>query len=637
MKKMFKRLSAALLAGVLAVGFIPGKAKAGELRDAEIAGYADGTAYLMINNSDWADFDATFTTAEITGDGTYTVSMEAKEAQNLAQFNALQVKNGERVMGNKSIVTVDEIKINGEKIEMAGYSYTCSADGAGIETRVNLYNEWNKPTDDTGAVAADTRCTQDAAGATAMLWGSDKLEGFKSVEVTFTVSDFGKNEAAESAKTKEAQPLPAEGTESYITFSDSAWANQWWNDGNDYPTVKMNKATVTGEGEYTVSCEINATAEAPAKGLAFVDVEIKNGELYFPYGVMDIKSVKINGEEVALTGKTYTSSDNQTETRVNLYNEWVNPSDATFGGRTLDGAADVTPVPVDAKAYAEKDIKSIEVTYALVADGKPFGSYVEAEAEEVDTTGPWTAFMMFSDGQDNSWQNFNAGVGEEATVTGDGVYEVAIKAEDVNAAVKASPKEDALVFLVDIQDMGKAMKSVGTLRANDKDELKDTDAKVRIAVFVDGKKIDSNSDNLVLGDIEGNGRFRIDISNVFDGSGTGMTENPAVDCAALTPEKEIRVVFSITGTGVGTATDITLDKYLEEKGYTEKATEATEAATEAKTEAATEAKTEAATEAKTEEKSGLSTGAIVGIACGGGAALIACVCGGIAIAKKKKK
>ena len=600
--------------------------------------YADGTAYLTINNSDWADFEATYTTAEITGDGTYTVSMEAKEAQNLAQFNALQVKNGENVMGNKSIVTVDEIKINGEKIEMAGYSYTCAVDGKGPDTRVNLYNEWNKPTDDSGNVAADTRCTQDAAKATAMLWGTDKLQGFKSVEVTFTVSDFGKNEAAPTVKEKVAEPLPAEGTPAYITFSDTAWANQWWNDGKEYPTVTMNKATVTGEGEYTVSAEIKAAADAPAKGFAFIDVEVFEGEKYFPYGVMDIKSVKVNGEEVTLTGKPYTSSDDGVTTRVNLYNEWVNAADANFGGRTLDGSSDVTPTALDAKAYAEKDITSVEVTFNLVAEGTPFGSYVEAAAEEVDTTGPWTAFMMFSDGKEQSWQNFNPGVGQEATVTGDGVYEVAIKAEDVGATTKAEPQQGALVFLVDIQEMGKAMKSVGTLRPDDTDALKVTDAKVRFAVFVDGTKITTNSDNLVLGDIEGNGRFRIDISNAYDGSGTGIGENPACDTNALTPEKEVRVVFSISGTGVGTAGDTDLEKYLEEKGYVEKVTEApatTEAPANTEAPAAIE-NTEKATGTATTEKSGLSTGAIVGIA-GGGVAVVGAAVAGILVSKKKKK
>jgi len=635
MKKLLKRISALFAAGVVAVAAVPQIAHAGEVRDAEIAAYSDGTAYLMINNSDWADFEATYTTAEITGDGTYTVSMEAAEPQNLAQFNALQVKNGEKVMGNKSIVTVDSIKINGEAIEMAGYSYTCSADGAGIETRVNLYNEWNSPTDGDN-VQPDVRCTQDPKGATAMLWGKEKLEGFKSVEVTFTVSDFGKNEAAESLKEKVAEPLPAEGTPTYIQYADVAWANQTWS-GSDAETVACTNGTVTGEGEYTVSIEVNAKADAPSTGIAFLDVEILNGEKYFPYGVMNIKSVKINDEEVELTGLPYTSSDDQVTTRVNLYNEWVNPSESSFGGRTEDGTANVTPVSVDASKYADKEIKKVEVTYQLIADGKPFGSYVETAQEEVDTTGPWNAFMMFSDGKENSWQNFNPGVGTEASVTGDGVFEVAIKAEDVNATTKAEPQAGALVFLVDIQDLGKAMQSVGTLRANDKDELKDTDAKVKFAAFVDGKRITTNSDSLVLGDIEGNGRFRIDISNAFDGSGTGIGENPACDTDALTPEKEVRVVFAISGTGVGTAGDTDLEKYLEEKGYVEKETEAvteenttTAAATEATTAAAT-----AATEATT-EKSGLSTGAIVGISCGG-VAVVGAAVAGILVSKKKKK
>lgn len=631
MKKFLRKVSAVLFAGVLAISTVPG----GFVKAAQdIDSYADGTAYLSINNTDWADYEATYTTAEITGDGTYTVSMEAAEAQNLAQFNALQVKNGEKVMGNKSIITVDEIKLNGEAITLQGYSYTCSADGAGIDTRVNLYNEWNKPTDDSGAIAKDTRCEQDAAGATAMLWTADQLTGVKSVEVTFTVSHFGEHEDEPVVKEKVAEPLPAEGTQSYITFMDGSYTNQWWDDGNEYPTVTMNQATVTGEGEYTVSCEIKATEEAPAKGFSFIDVEIKDGEKYFPYGYMNIKSVKINGEEVALTGKTYTSSDDGITTRTNLYNDWVNVEDKTFGGRTADGSSDVTPKAVDVSAFADKDITSVEVTYELVAEGGvPFGSYVETVAEEVDTTGPWTAFLMFADGKEESWQNYNAGVGNEASVTGDGVYEVSLTAEQVGATTKAEPQDGALVFLVDIQEIGKAMKSVGTLRANDKDELKDTDAKVKIAVFVDGERITSNSDNLVLGDIEGNGRFRIDISNAYDGSGTGMSENPACDTAALTPEKEIKVVFSITGTGVGTAGDTDLEAYITAKGY------GTPASTEAVTEAATEGTTAPeviATEAAKEddEKEGLSGGVIAAII-GGVVVLLGAICG-VVLSKKKK-
>ncbi|SEF56376.1 hypothetical protein SAMN04487934_101586 [Eubacterium ruminantium] len=635
MKKFLKRLSATFFAGILAVASVPGGfAKAAQ----DASKLTDGTAYLNINNADWGEFEATWTNAEITGDGTYTVSMEATEAQTLAPFNALEVVNGESVMGNQSIITVDEIKLNGEAIELQGYSYTCSADGAGVTTRVNLYNEWNKPTDDTGAVAADTRCEKDAAQASPMLWTKEQLEGVKSLDVTFTVSHFGENVevVAPAVQKKEAEPLPAEGTQSYITFSDTGWANQWWNDGNEYATVTMNQATVTGEGEYTVSCEIKATEEAPAKGFAFMDIEIKDGEKYFPYGYMNIKSVKINGEEVALTGKTYTSSDDGITTRTNLYNEWVNTSDATFGGRTADGSSDVTPTPVDVSAYADKDITSIEVTYELIAEAVPFGSYIETAEEEVDTNGPWTAFLMFADGKEESWQNYNMGVGNETSVTGDGVYEVSLTAEQAGGKGKAEPQDGALVFLVDIDGMGKAMKSVGTLRANDKDELKDTDAKVKFAVFVDGQRITTNSDSLVLGDIEGNGRFRIDISNAYDGSGTGISENPACDTAALTPEKEIKVVFAITGTGVGTASaDTDLEAYITANGLGGETTEAvtTEKATEEKTtEKATAAP--ATTEAKDDDKDeGLSGGVIAAII-GGAVVVLGAIC---ALIFKKKK
>ena len=244
---------------------------------------------------------------------------------------------------------------------------------------------------------------------------------------------------------------------------------------------------------------------------------------------------------------------------------------------------------------------------------------------------------MFADGLDNSWQNYAQGVGNEVQVTGDGVYEVSLTAEQVGATTKADPQDGALVFLVDVVGMGKAMKSVGTLRENDKEELKDTDAKVKVAIFVDGQKITSNSDSLVLGDIEGNGNFRIDISNAYDGSGTGISENPACDTAALTPEKEVKVVFSITGTGVGTAGDTDLDAYLAANGYVEGATEAT---TEAITEApkdkddATTAAPAATDEKKDDKKDGLSGGVIAAII-GGVVVVLGAICG-IVMSKKKK-
>jgi hypothetical protein len=145
--KKFKKLLAAVCTGAMMLSSIT------VFGAQDTSGLADGTAYLNINNADWSDFDAEWTNAEITGDGSYTVGMTATEGQSLVQFNALEVVNGESYLGTGCVLTVDSIKINGEDVELTGSSYTCSADGAGVTTRVNIYNEWNSP--DATAVAGD--------------------------------------------------------------------------------------------------------------------------------------------------------------------------------------------------------------------------------------------------------------------------------------------------------------------------------------------------------------------------------------------------------------------------------------------------------------------------------------------------
>ena len=81
--------------------------------------------------------------AEITGPGTYTVSLdftgtEAGYASNTA-FCAVGISNGEdRFPGYCILVTA--VKVNGESVKLKGRNYTCSDDGHC--TRTNLFNEW---------------------------------------------------------------------------------------------------------------------------------------------------------------------------------------------------------------------------------------------------------------------------------------------------------------------------------------------------------------------------------------------------------------------------------------------------------------------------------------------------------------
>lgn len=167
----------------------------------DASGLADGTAYLNLNKADWTEYEAEWTNAEVTGDGTYTVSAKMAEPTDLGQFNALEILNGETKFGTTYIVTIDSIKLNGVEVKAAD-SFTCSADGAGVSTRVNIYNEWNSPDD--GATNPngdiDQRCADgDVMSKSARLVGSmDDLAGTETLEVTFTVSGIGGGAAAEA-------------------------------------------------------------------------------------------------------------------------------------------------------------------------------------------------------------------------------------------------------------------------------------------------------------------------------------------------------------------------------------------------------------------------------------------------------
>ena len=214
-----KKIVAAIAAAAVAVSTMAVSAFAAQNTD----GLADGTAYLAINNSEWSDFDATWENVEITGDGTYTVSMKGADNISLAQFNALEVKNGEVKFGRTYVITVDSIMINGVEQKIAD-GYTCSADGAAINTRVNLYNEWNNPSEDVSDDGfVDCRSADgDFMSKSARMIDSACLEaGTSDIVVTFTVSGLG---GAADAAADTTADTTAETTETTSTATGNTSA-----------------------------------------------------------------------------------------------------------------------------------------------------------------------------------------------------------------------------------------------------------------------------------------------------------------------------------------------------------------------------------------------------------------------------
>ncbi|MBR2660780.1 MAG: hypothetical protein IKE15_05185 [Clostridia bacterium] len=298
-------------------------------------------AYIMYANADWTasnwgitdseDGNVKVTAPEIRGAGDYTTSIEfATPAAGLA-FTALGVVNGE-ISFPGWYLTIREIRVNGEKIDFLADKKGYTSSDEGITTRVNLYNEW------VSEVPGDARSLDgDLANASPIVVDKAAFESVSKFEIDFNYS-----------------PISA-----YIMYANADWSvSNWGYTSTD--AVKVAPATLLGEGSYTTSLEF---AE-PAEGLAFTALGIKNGEQVLPGWIIRIDSIRLNdSEENILKGIPYTSSDDEKETRSNIYNEWVTdlPKDARTESGNLDNAS---PVVVDKALFT--GVKKMTVDFTLI-------------------------------------------------------------------------------------------------------------------------------------------------------------------------------------------------------------------------------------------------------------------------------
>lgn len=170
------------------------------------------------------------------------------------------------------------------------------------------------------------------------------------------------------AEAPEAEALGADEAKAWIMYTSSDWSTSYsvgdtYNPSSATAGLVATDAAVTGAGKYTVALDFTGTAGGFANGVTFCAVGIGNGETLFPGYVMQILEVKINGEVVTMSGVPYTTSDDGTCTRVNLYNAWVTepPAEArSLGGNTKA----CSPVPLDQSLFGE--VKTMEVTFMYI-------------------------------------------------------------------------------------------------------------------------------------------------------------------------------------------------------------------------------------------------------------------------------
>ena len=140
--------------------------------------------------------------------------------------------------------------------------------------------------------------------------------------------------------------VAAQDGDAYLAIVDGQWYVQYWGKDSDLLTYDAGVVPITGNGDYTVSVNADtngfrydvtgdANGEYVPAGLEFMSVMIKGGEEKFPGAIITINSITIDGTEVPMTAKNYTSSDDAIETRSNIYNKYV--TKPSGDARTPDG------------------------------------------------------------------------------------------------------------------------------------------------------------------------------------------------------------------------------------------------------------------------------------------------------------
>ena len=179
--------------------------------------------------------------------------------------------------------------------------------------------------------------------------------------------------------------VAAQSGDAYLAIVDGQWYVQYWGTDADLLTYDAGVVPITGNGDYTVSVNADtngfrydvtgdANGEYVPSGLEFMSVMIKDGENKFPGAVITINSITIDGKEVPMTAKNYTSSDDAIETRSNIYNKYVTkPSE---DARTTDGnlydadgnevgaVSEYSPQIIDPEAFASGWTK-VEVNFTV--------------------------------------------------------------------------------------------------------------------------------------------------------------------------------------------------------------------------------------------------------------------------------
>ncbi len=269
----------------------------------------------------------------------------------------------------------------GYGVVIGEYSVALNSDGSVKNNTVDFFNNFLNNCDLYGYTPMLWDCSSLFVRKNLGFFDDNVAKVFKDRSLT-AQSDMNENEKAEVAKAamdkafaaapeSSVPATPMNGASKAVAWImfNSADYGATYSVGDVYDPdsktdgVVATNVEVTGQGTYTAGLDFTGTGSGYANSIAFSALGISNGEILFPDHVVIIMDIKINGKSCTLSGKPYTTADDDICTRVNLFNEWVKTIPA--GIRTVDGSAiGASATLLDPKDYTK--IKTLTVTFKYV-------------------------------------------------------------------------------------------------------------------------------------------------------------------------------------------------------------------------------------------------------------------------------
>ncbi len=485
MKKTLKRVFAALFAAVLliaGVGAQPAQASAAE------DGY---TAFLMFTDRNWGfgNWDQTLASAttQVTGDGTYTVTLNASEVGG----DGTTAASGAMVFCVDIVDAVTGMSATGKTFEVTDLKVTADGNDVAVDMskiatgdieekgtyRIEIYNEY-------GSTVNDSPIDQNG------------LSFVDTLSVTFTVKTVDAP-ASESAAASAVIDNTA-----FLMFTDRNWAFGNWD-----ATLASATTQVTGAGSYSVTLnatEVGGDGTTAASGAMVFCVDVVGLGATLAASGQEAKltniSILADGAEVAVDASKIVTGDIEENGnfRIEIYNEY---------GSTVNDS----PIDQNALAFAQ----TLTVNFDI-----EIGTMVKEN----------TAFLMFTD-RNWAFGNWDATLASATTtVAGDGTYTVTLNASEVGGD-GTTAAAGAMVFCVDVVGLGTVVPDLTAITVSD------------VKILADGAEVAVDASKIVTGDIEENGNFRIEIYNEY---GNTAADAP-IDQNALAFKDTLSVTFTLGG------------------------------------------------------------------------------------------